>query len=85
MPNLQVADTSPVAITLPAARVNPPMVEEIKAILRSHPGNIEVRMVLTGTGDPITMRLGDEFRVARSSALYGDLKAAFGPSCLVPV
>ncbi|MFV0287142.1 MAG: DNA polymerase III subunit alpha [Demequina sp.] len=85
VPNLQVADTSPVAITLPAARVTPPMVEEIKAILRSHPGNIEVRMVLTGTGDPITMRLGDEFRVARSSALYGDLKAAFGPSCLVPV
>ncbi|WP_084076728.1 DNA polymerase III subunit alpha [Demequina sp. NBRC 110057] len=85
VPNLQVADTSPVAITVPAARVNAPMVEEIKTILRSHPGNIEVRMVLTGTGDPITMRLGDEFRVARSSALYGDLKAAFGPSCLVPV
>ncbi|WP_084104222.1 DNA polymerase III subunit alpha [Demequina sp. NBRC 110056] len=82
VPNLNVVDTSPVAITLPAARVNPPMVEEIKGILRSHPGSVEVRMVLTGSGEPITMRLGDEFRVARSSALYGDLKAAFGPSCL---
>ena len=82
VPNLNVVDTSPVAITLPAARVNPPMVEEIKGILRSHPGSVEVRMVLTGSGDPVTMRLGDEFRVARSSALYGDLKAAFGPSCL---
>ncbi|MGC4175758.1 DNA polymerase III subunit alpha [Demequina sp.] len=82
VPNTNVVDTSPVAITLPAARVTPPLVEQVKGILRSHPGSIEVRMVLTGSGDPVTMRLGDEFRVARSSALYGDLKAAFGPSCL---
>jgi len=82
VPNINVQDTSPLAITLPAARVTPPLVEEVKGILRSHPGAIEVRMVLTGSGDSVTMRLGDEFRVARSSALYGDLKAAFGPSCL---
>jgi DNA polymerase-3 subunit alpha len=82
VPNINVVDASPVAITLPASRVTPPLVEQVKGILRSHPGGIEVRMVLTGSGDPVTMRLGDEFRVARSSALYGDLKAAFGPSCL---
>jgi DNA polymerase-3 subunit alpha len=82
VPNVNVVDASPVAITLPAARVTPPVVEQVKGILRSHPGAIEVRMVLTGTGEPVTMRLGDEFRVSRSSALYGDLKAAFGPSCL---
>jgi len=82
VPNINVVDVSPVAITLPASRVTPPVVEQVKGILRAHPGAIEVRMVLTGTGDPVTMRLGDEFRVARSSALYGDLKAAFGPSCL---
>jgi len=81
-PNVNTVDMSPVAITLPAARVTPPLVEEVKAVLRAHPGSVEVRMVLTGSGDPITMRLGDEFRVKRSSALYGDLKAAFGPSCL---
>lgn len=82
VPNLQVQDTSPVVITLPAARVNPALVGELKNILAAHPGNLEVRMVLTGPGDSLTMRLGDEFRVSRSSALYGDLKAAFGPSCL---
>ena len=82
VPNVNVVDVSPVAITLPATRVTPPVVEQVKGILRSHPGSIEVRMVLTGTGEPITMRLDDEFRVARSSALYGDLKAAFGPNCL---
>ena len=28
------------------------------------------------------MRLDDDYRVTRSSALYGDLKAALGASCL---
>ena len=82
VPNLNVEDTSPLAITLPASRVTPPVAERVKEILRSHPGTNEVHMVLTSSDGPVTMRLGDEFRVARSSALYGDLKAAFGPSCL---
>ncbi|WP_062377411.1 DNA polymerase III subunit alpha [Demequina pelophila] len=82
MPNVNVTDSSPVAITVPAARITPPLVEEVKGILRAHPGAIEVRMVLTGPDQPLTMRLADEFRVTRSSALYGDLKAALGPGCL---
>ena len=38
VPNVNVVDTSPVAITLPATRVTPPVVEQVKGILRSHPG-----------------------------------------------
>ena len=82
MPNITAQDNTPVAITVPAARVTPPLVDEVKAILRSHPGPVEVRMVLTGGEKPLTMRLGNEFRVAKTSALYGDLKAALGPNCL---
>ncbi|NTV39117.1 MAG: DNA polymerase III subunit alpha, partial [Demequinaceae bacterium] len=82
MPNITAQDNTPVAITVPAARVTPPLVDEVKAILRSHPGPVEVRMVLTGGDKPLTMRLGNEFRVAKTSALYGDLKAALGPNCL---
>jgi DNA polymerase-3 subunit alpha len=62
--------------------VTPGLVDEVKGILRAHPGMVEVRMVLTGQEKPVTMRVGDEFRVARSTALFGDLKAALGPSCL---
>ena len=82
IPNVNVVDNAPVTITVPAARVTPPLVDEVKQILRAHPGVIEVRMVLTGSEKPITMRLGDEFRVHKSSALYGDLKAVLGPNCL---
>jgi DNA polymerase-3 subunit alpha len=83
VPNIAAAvDTSPVAIMLPATRVTPPLVDEVKRILGDHPGTVEVQLVLTGSEKPLKMRLGDEFRVARSTALYGDLKAAFGPNCL---
>jgi DNA polymerase-3 subunit alpha len=82
VPNMQAVDSSPVSITLPATRVTTDIVDLVKGILRAHPGTVEVRMVLTGKGDPVTMRLDDGYRVTRSSALYGDLKAALGPSCL---
>ena len=78
----RLKDTTPVAITLPASRVTPPLVDEVKEILRAHPGTVEVRMVLTGGDKPLTMRLGDEFRVTSRRRLYGDLKAALGPNCL---
>jgi len=82
MPNITAQDNTPVAITVPAGRVTPPLVEDVKAILRAHPGPVEVRMVLTGGDKPLTMRLGNEFRVAKTSALYGDLKTVLGPHCL---
>ncbi len=54
----------------------------MRSILTSHPGGIEVKMVLTGSGDPVTVSIADQYRVSRSSALYGDLKAVLGPGCL---
>jgi len=82
IPNINVVDNAPVSITVPSARVTPPLVDEVKSILSAHPGPVEVRMVLTGGDKDLVMRLGDQFRVAKSSALYGDLKAALGPNCL---
>ncbi|WNM23332.1 DNA polymerase III subunit alpha [Demequina capsici] len=82
VPNLQVQDMSPLVITLPAVRATPPVVEEVRSILTSHPGGIEVKLVLTGSGDPVTVAVADQYRVSRSSALYGDLKAVLGPGCL---
>jgi len=82
IPNLNVQDNSPVVITVPATRVTAQLVEQVKGILDMHPGGVEVRMLLTGSEAPVMMRLDDKFRVARSSALSGDLKAALGPNCL---
>ncbi len=82
VPNVTAVDVTPLAITLTAARVTPEIASTLQGILRAHPGTVEVRLVLTGSGEPMTMRLDDGYRVTRSSALYGDLKAAFGAACL---
>jgi DNA polymerase-3 subunit alpha len=42
-----------------------------------------VRLRLTSPGRATVMKLADNLRVAPSSALFGDLKALLGPSCLV--
>ena len=61
----------------------PPRVEQLKEVLAAHPGATEVHLRLTQTGRSTVMRLDDGLRVTPSQALFGDLKALLGPSCLV--
>ena len=72
----------PLALTLPAVRCTPGVVNRIKEILAQYPGAAEVHLALR-TGDQVkTFRLGDGFRVELTSALFADLKAVLGPSCV---
>jgi len=72
----------PLALTLPAVRCTPGVVNRIKEILAQYPGAAEVHLQLR-TGDKVTtFRLGDGFRVELTSALFADLKAVLGPSCV---
>ena len=50
--------------------------------LREHPGVTEVQLRLTQPGRFTLMRLDDTLRVSAGPALFGDLKALLGPSCL---
>ncbi|GAB7191109.1 DNA polymerase III subunit alpha [Kineococcus sp. NUM-3379] len=88
IPDLNTAgDGLPVTIAMPVTRCVPPMVEKLRDVLRTHPGGTEVRLQLVSGGGsrPRTtlMRLDDGLRVTPSPALFGDLKALLGPSCLV--
>ncbi|CAM5421059.1 DNA polymerase III subunit alpha OS=Streptomyces fumanus OX=67302 GN=dnaE PE=4 SV=1 [Streptomyces fumanus] len=84
---LQVPDLSnaganaPVALTIPATRVTPPMVSRLGEILTHHRGDSEVRIKLQGPTKTTVLRL-DRHRVKPDPALFGDLKALLGPSCL---
>ena len=51
-------------------------------MLGEHPGATEVHLRLTQPGRSVLMRLDDRLRVTASPALFGDLKALLGPSCL---
>lgn len=82
IPDVSEADAKPVLITMPLTRCTPPVVERLRAVLADHPGVTEVHLKLTQPGRSTVMRLDDGLRIERSPALFGDLKALLGPSCL---
>ncbi len=76
------AAAGPVVISLPALRVTPPVVEQLKEVLVTHPGGADVHLRLLSKGRTLVMRLDERHRVSPSPALMADLKALLGPSCL---
>ena len=82
LPDISAGTDAPLLVSLPVARCTPPVVERLREVLGTHPGVTEVRLRLTSPGRATVMRLGDGLRVERTPALFGDLKALLGPSCL---
>jgi DNA polymerase-3 subunit alpha len=83
LPDLEEPGRGPVVVALPVTRCTPPVVERLKDVLATHPGPTEVHLRLTQPGRTTVMRLDDGLRVTPTPALFGDLKALLGPSCLV--
>ncbi|MFE4466213.1 DNA polymerase III subunit alpha [Oerskovia sp. NPDC056781] len=82
LPDISTVAETPVLVSLPESRCTQPVVEKLREILSTHPGVTEVHLKLTSPGRTKVMRLEDTLRVAKSPALYGDLKALLGPTCL---
>lgn len=82
VPDLTDAGTNaPVTISIPTVKVTPPLVARLGEVLASHKGSTEVRVRLQGARKTTVLRL-DRHRVTADPALFGDLKALLGPSCL---
>jgi len=82
VPDLSTGEAGPVVVTIPAARCIPPVVDRFKDVLAAHPGVTEVRLAIANGPRTTVVRLDDRLRVTPSPALYADLKALLGPSCL---
>ncbi|MBA2465489.1 MAG: DNA polymerase III subunit alpha [Nocardioidaceae bacterium] len=82
-PDLSDGPSGPVVISLPSTRCTPPVVDQLKDVLGTHPGVTEVRLRLMTRTSTTVLRLDDRLRVAPSPALFADLKALLGPHCLV--
>jgi DNA polymerase-3 subunit alpha len=82
VPDLSTDDSGPVVVHIPAARCIPPVIERFKDVLAAHPGVTEVRLAMMNGPRTTVVRLDDKLRVTRTPALYADLKALLGPSCL---
>ncbi|GAA0937743.1 DNA polymerase III subunit alpha [Kribbella koreensis] len=82
VPDLTEGPSGPVVITMPVNRCTPPVVDQLRDVLQSHPGMTEVQLRLQARQKTTVMRIGDRFRVTPTSSLMADLKALLGPSCL---
>jgi DNA polymerase-3 subunit alpha len=82
IPDIKEGPRGPVVLTLPLGRATPAVAESLKRVLGEHPGATEVQVKLTQPGRSVLMSLDDSLRVTATSALFGDLKALLGPSCL---
>ena len=83
VPELSVDGSSgPVCVALPEHRATEAVIRRIGEVLRNHKGDSEVRIHLDTHRSVQVMRLGPEYRVNPSPALFGDLKVLLGPACL---
>jgi DNA polymerase-3 subunit alpha len=81
MPDINMAPSGPLVISLPIQQCTPPVVERIKEILRSHPGKREVHLQLNDNGNSTVMKV--DALITSSPSLSADLKSILGPNCLV--
>jgi DNA polymerase III subunit alpha len=80
-PDINQRPSGPVLIRLEATRCTPPLVDRMKEILRSHPGNREVHLQLIGRS-VTTLKIDDALKVSATPSLGADLKALLGPDCI---
>jgi DNA polymerase III subunit alpha len=82
VPDLSDGPAGPVVVSLPITRCTPPVVDQLKEVLRTHPGVTEVHLRLLGREQTTVMRVDDRLRVAAGAPLFADLKQLLGPGCL---
>ena len=82
VPDLSEGPSGPVVISLPSTRCTPPVVDQLRDVLATHPGLTEVRLRLLARSGTTVLRLDDGLRVSPSPALFADLKQLLGPGCL---
>ncbi len=83
VPDLTESSTGgPVVISMPSTRCTPPVVQQLRDVLATHPGMTEVRLRLLTRSETRVLRLDEKLRVTPSGALFADLKQLLGPGCL---
>ena len=63
VPDLTTGSTTgPIVISMPAVRVTPPVVDQLKDVLSTHPGVAEVHLKLQSAGRTMVLRLDEGLR-----------------------
>ena len=71
-----------IELHLNAAEFEPGLVEQLKAVFESHPGETDVVLEMAMRDGVRRLRFGPEYRVSSTSALRAELDALLGPRAL---
>ncbi|GMQ93492.1 MAG: DNA polymerase III subunit alpha [Acidimicrobiia bacterium] len=71
-----------VRVRVPASRLSPKVVEQLKAVLQNHPGSAAVFLHMSGETGEKVLQIGADHRVDPRSALFAELQELFGPSAV---
>ncbi|MBP6996450.1 MAG: DNA polymerase III subunit alpha [Phycicoccus sp.] len=82
LPDITDGPRGPVVVTMDTLKATPGRIEELKAVLASHPGSTDVHLRLIKTGRVVDLKVDAALRVNATDALFGDLKVLLGPRCL---
>ncbi|MBW3659089.1 MAG: hypothetical protein KY457_10660, partial [Actinobacteria bacterium] len=82
-PDLSEVRGAPVVVRFAEAQCTAEAIQRLRGVLANHSGHVPVHLVVDrDDGGTKVFRLGDGYRVARSSGLFGEIKAAFGPDAV---
>jgi DNA polymerase-3 subunit alpha len=72
----------PMVLNVNAAEFPAGVIEELKTVFETFPGDVEVQLVMTTRAGVRCLKFGDGYRVARSPALRAELDQLLGPAAL---
>ncbi|MGH3741489.1 MAG: OB-fold nucleic acid binding domain-containing protein, partial [Micromonosporaceae bacterium] len=73
----------PVVLLLPTHRATPPVVDDLKRILLTHPGDAPVHLKLSSNGGKeILCALGADFRVSPTPGFHSEVKGLLGAAAI---
>jgi DNA polymerase-3 subunit alpha len=74
--------SGPFKVEVDPSRLDPGLVDELKAVLEHHRGDADVHLVMQTSAGPKSLRLGDEYRVRPSSGLMAEIDHVLGQAAL---
>jgi DNA polymerase-3 subunit alpha len=79
-PNLKNPEDKVLTLSIPLPRADDRVLEDLKSVIKSHPGPNRVQIQIKGYRKVTLLRLNEDFRVETSSSLFAELRSLLGES-----
>ncbi len=81
-PEIVLDGSPPVRVRVPLMKLSDQRVDELRELLRRHPGDSELFVHLERPERTTVLRLADDYRVDATNGLYAELRVLLGPDCI---